>query len=61
MGNGAVFGLEKQGLLVGVVGNGERFGWETAVLPDELAKRQTPPGGGGLGNVKKLEGERPFC
>ena len=53
-GNGAAFGLEKQGLLVGVVENGERFGWETAVLPDEIAGKQTPSGGGGLGNVKKL-------
>ena len=51
LGNGAVFGLEKQGLLVGVVGNGERFGWETAVLPNEIAGKQTPPGGGFLGNV----------
>jgi len=52
--SGAAFGLEKQGLFVGVAGNGERFGWETAVLPDEIAGKQTPPGGGFLGNVKKL-------
>jgi hypothetical protein len=51
---GAAFGLEKRGLLVSVMGNSERFGRETAVLPDEIAARQTPPSGGGLGNVKKL-------
>jgi hypothetical protein len=52
--DGAVFGLEKQGLLVDEVGNGKRLEWETAVLPDEIVEKQTPPGGGGLGNVKKL-------
>ena len=51
---GAAFGLEKQGLFVSVVGNGERFGWETAVLPDEITARQPPQVGSGLGNVKKL-------
>lgn len=52
--SGAGFGLEKQGLFVGAVGTGERLGWETAVLPNEIAGKQTPPGGGSLGNVKKL-------
>ena len=54
MGAGAAFGLEKQGLFVGIVGNGERLGWETAVLPDEIAGRHKPQMGSGLGNVKKL-------
>ena len=54
LGAGAAFGLEKQGLFVGIVGNGERLGWETAVLPDEIAGRHKPQMGSGLGNVKKL-------
>jgi hypothetical protein len=53
--SGAAFGLEKRGLFVGLVESGKRFGCETAVLPDGIAGRQTPPGDGGLGNVKKLE------
>ena len=54
LGAGAAFGLEKQGLLVVVVENGERFEWETAVLSDEVAGKQPPPIGSDLGNVKKL-------
>ena len=41
-------------LWVGAVGNGERFGGEMTVLLDEIAGKQTPQIGSGLGNVKKL-------
>lgn len=52
--DGAALGLEKHGLIAGVIGNGGRFGSKTAVLLDETAVKYKPQMGSGWGNVKKL-------